>query len=241
MNTDNPQDNRPILGRVRPEEFIGRSIELRALTEKASLASDSRGTLIMSAPMAGVSELLRQTYDRLFHAQSTTPIYFRPPQSDATAISVAIEFLNTFLLQYVAFQRNQPALCRQSLTLNEVVQLAPVADLEWIEELVEDYERQRFGEDDRELVRLCLTAPRRIPTSSGRVFVMFDASQVPLLVTSGIALDAEIVRALTSNGHPFALAGLRRSLVGMVESAGASADTFDKLHLSPLGDDDARA
>lgn len=241
MNTDYPQEMRPILGRVRPDDFIGRSSELRALTETAGQASDSRGLLIMSAPMAGVSELLRQTYDQLFRAQTTAPIYFRPPPSDATAISVAIEFLNAFLLQYVAFQRNQPALCAQSLTLNEVVQLAPVADLEWIEELIEDYERQRFGEDDRELVRLCLTAPRRIPTSSGRAFVMFDATQVPLLVTSGIALDAEIVRALTSNGHPFALAGLRRSLIGMAECAGASLDTFEKLHLSQLADVDARA
>ncbi len=241
MSSESPHEMRTILGRVRPNEFIGRTAELRALAERASQASDARGMLIMSAPMAGVSELLRQAYDRLFHAQSSTvPIYFRPPHSEATPISVAIEFLNTFLLQYVAFQRNQPSLSSQSLTLDEVVQLAPAADLDWIEELVDDYDRQRFGEDDRELVRLCLTVPRRIPGASGRAFVMFDATHLPIFIRSGVGLEAEIVRALTSNGQSFALAGLRRSLVGTVESAGASADTFDKLHLTPLADDDAR-
>lgn len=232
---------RPILGRVRSDEFIGRTSELRTLIAKANQPVDSRGLLILSAPMAGVSELLRQAYDELFQVRgNTVPIYFQPPRNDATAISVAIEFLNTFLVQYVAFQRNQPSLCTQTLTLNEVVELALASDLDWIEELVDNYHRQRFAEDDRELVRLCLTAARRIPPGNGRAFVMFDAVHLTAFDDSEVALQTEIVRALISNSQPFALAGLRRSVVALVERAGGNTDSFAKLHLTRLSNENSR-
>ena len=186
--------------------------------------------------------MLRQAYDQLFNVRSSAvPIYFALPQTDTTAVSAAIEFLNTFLLQYVAFRRNEPSLCHLSLTLNELVQLAPTADLDWIEELINDYNQQRFAEDDRELVRLCLSAPRRIPASIGRAFVMFDAEQSDRYTRIQMChCKAEIVRALTFCGQPFALAGLRRQVLGTVERAGGNTDCFDQIHLERLTDEDAR-
>ena len=144
------------------------------------------------APLAGVSELLRQTFDSLFNSrEELVPIYFALPQTETTAVSAAIEFLNTFLLQHIAYRRDEPALCRASLTLNDLVKLAPAADLVWIEELVEAYNRQRFGEDDRELVRFCLTAPDRVPSKDVRPFVMFDAVQLANYSDSSIPLRSK--------------------------------------------------
>ncbi|HKO97047.1 MAG TPA: ATP-binding protein [Pyrinomonadaceae bacterium] len=241
MNENTPREVQPILGSVRPDEFIGRASELRAVIANSDVSTEVRGLLILAEPMAGVSELLRQAYDQLFRLQGkVVPIYFQPPREDATPITVAIEFLNTFLLQYVAFQRNQPLLCAQTLTLNEIVQLAPASELDWIGDLVDTYDRQRFAEDDRELVRLCLTAPRRVPAASGRAFVMFDAVHLPIFGDSEVALEAEIVRALTSSAQPFALAGLRRSVAMMVDRAGGNTDKLDKIHLTRLSDENSR-
>ena len=74
-------------------------------------------------------------------AAKSVPIYFALPQTETTVVSAAIEFLNTFLLQYIAYRRDEPDLCRASLTLNDLVKLAPASDLVWIEELVEAYNR----------------------------------------------------------------------------------------------------
>jgi serine/threonine-protein kinase RsbW len=241
MKRSKQEEMRRILGRVRRSDFVGRNDELAQLVSHATGDREGRGLLVLLHPLAGVSELLRQAYDELFTGHGdVVPIYFALPQTETTAVSAAIEFLNTFLLQYIAFQRNEPSLCQASLTLNDLVQLAPAADLEWVEELIENYNRQRFGEDDRELVRLCLTAPQRVPAGSGRPFVMFDAVQLAAYEDSSIPFATELVKALSFRDSPFALAGLRRELLAAVERAGGNADAQDKLHLDRLAENDAR-
>src|SRR6476659_10052025 len=182
MNHNRNNHGGQILGRVKRDEFIGRSAELERLVSHAerlngrASSGEARGLLILLAPLAGVSELLRQTFDTLFNRRAEVlPIYFALPQAETTAVSAAIEFLNTFLVQYIANRSDEPALCHASLTLNDLVKLAPSADVAWIEELIEVYNQQRFGEDDREFVRFCLTAPNRIPTQDFRPFVVLDA------------------------------------------------------------------
>ena len=203
MKQNSNEQTRQILGRVKRDEFVGRAAELERLVShamppgQASNSVEARGLLILLAPLAGVSELLRQAFDSLFNRrEDVVPIYFALPQTETTAVSAAIEFLNTFLLQYIAFRRDEPSLCQASLTLNDLVQLAPAADLDWIEELVEAYNRQRFGDDDRELVRFCLNAPRRVPANLARPFVMFDAVQLANYADSPVPFAVEIVRSL---------------------------------------------
>jgi serine/threonine-protein kinase RsbW len=232
---------RQILGRVTREEFVGRTAELEQLVSHATRSDSAHGLLILLAPVAGVSELLRQTYDELFRRQeNVVPIYYALPQSESTVVSAAIEFLNTFLLQYIAHRRGDPSLCHASLTLEDVVQLAPVADLPWIEELVEAYNRQRFGDDDRELVRLCLTVPQRVRGNDARPYVLFDAVQLASYADSNVPLATELVRALSFGNGPFALAGLRREILDAVERAGGNTDFLEVTRLERLEGKDAQ-
>src|SRR5688572_20463316 len=97
------EEMRQILGRVTREEFIGRAAELEQLLLRAERSDSARGLLILMSPLAGVSELLRQTYDELFRrGGNVVPIYYALPQIETTPVSAAIEFLNAFLLQYIA-------------------------------------------------------------------------------------------------------------------------------------------
>jgi len=241
--TNRHEETRQILGRVKRDEFVGRAAELQHLVSHATQsrpAEERSGLLILLAPLAGVSELLRQAYDDLFNRRVVAPIYFALPQTETTAVSAAIEFLNTFLLQYIAYRRDEPSLCRLSLTLNDLVQLAPAADLPWIEDLVEAYNIQRFDKDDRALVRFCLTAPNKVPARDGRPFIMFDAVQLANYAGSTVPLATEIVRALTFSSQPFALAGLRREVLDAVECAGGTSNSLEVMRLEALGEDDAR-
>lgn len=248
MSRNSHEETRQILSRVRRGEFVGRNTELERLVshpQRSSRSADpdvNRGLLILLAPLAGVSELLRQAYDELFNQHGDiVPIYFALPATETTAVSAAIEFLNTFLTQYVAFRRDEPSLCQTSLTLNDLVELAPAADLDWIEDLLENYNQQRFGEDDRELVRFCLTAPRRVPANNARPFVMFDAVQLVNYEDSDVPMATEIVRAFTFSDLPFALAGLRREVLSAVERVGGNSYALDVIRLEQLAEEDARA
>jgi serine/threonine-protein kinase RsbW len=248
--TTNPNHERQILGRVKRDEFVGRTSELQRVVahathvnglDRARAPEPGRGLLVLLAPLAGVSELLRQAYDELFNKREVVPIFFALPETETTAVSAAIEFLTTFLMQYIGFRRDEPSLCRLSLTLNELIKLAPSADLPWIEELVEAYKRQRFCQNDRELVRFCLNAPNRVPAGHGRPFIILDAVRLRKYADSPVPLATEIVRALTCSDLPFALAGLRREISDAVMHAGGRIESFETMRLDRLGEDDARS
>jgi hypothetical protein len=245
MSRNHNDPERQILGRVKRDEFIGRSAELERVVSHARRlgpAEPSPSLLVLAAPLAGVSELLRQSFDRLFNShEHVVPIYFSLPQTEITAVSASIEFLNAFLLQYVAFRRDEPSLCSASLTLNDLVKLAPASDLEWIEELLRTYNERRFADDDRELVRFCLTAPARISPKDFRPFVMLDATQLANYGDSPVPFASELVRALRSNGNSFVLAGLRREILDAVRRAGVSSGAPEVMHLENLNEADARS
>ncbi len=241
MSADRQQTSRRILGRVTPEQFVGRAVELGRLTAHPARKTGARGLLLLLAPSAGVSELLRQTYDAIFNQQGTTfPVYFSFTRNETTAVSAAIEFLNTFLQQYVAFSRDEPALSLASLTLTDLVQLAPANDYEWIQRLVDAYNQQRFSNDDKALVRFCLSVPQRVPARSGQPFVMLDGMQLAEDLNGAVLLGKEILRSFTSGTVPFVFAGLRRQILNAVLAARCDFEALDVLRLESLSVDEAR-
>ncbi|MGH9904997.1 MAG: hypothetical protein ACRD8U_05350, partial [Pyrinomonadaceae bacterium] len=242
MSSQGPEKRtRQILGRVTAEEFVGRANELDRLVSHPRDSAGGRGLLLLMAPAAGVSELLRQAYDQLFTRQEEiVPVYFCLTRGEGTAVSAAIEFLNTFVLQYVAYRRNEPTLCKASLTLNDLVQLAPPADLEWIERLVEAYNRERFSNDDRAFVRFCLSAPQRVRERNVRPFVIIDAAAVPTRFDGEAGLATEMLRIFSRSNLPYAMAGLRRQVLEAAHRAGVNFESTDILRLGRLNDDDAR-
>lgn len=232
---------RRILGRVAAEEFVGRADELQQIVSHPRTSGEERGLLLLMAPLAGVSELLRQSYDELFNQrEDIVPIYFALTRGETTAVSAAIEFLTTFLLQYVAFRRDEPSLCGASLTLSDLVQLAAPADLEWIERLVEAYNRERFSNDDRAFVRFCLSAPQRVPRRNGRPYMMVDGAQLADSLGGQGDLAAEMLRIFSRSNLPFAVAGLRRQVLDAAHRASCNFESIDILRLGRLGDEDAR-
>jgi serine/threonine-protein kinase RsbW len=241
MNTLTSSDNfRRILSRVPRQEFVGRATELERVAAQAKPEKSGRGLLLLMAPSAGVSELLRQTFDQFFNERSEViPFYFAFRRYGTTAVSAAIEFLNTFLQQYLAFRRNDPTLCNSALSLQDIVALAPVADLEWIDQLVQVFTRVRFSNDDKELVRFCLAAPQRLPTKHGRPFVMLDGSQLAENLNTGVAMGTEVLRVFGRADLSFVLAGLRRQIINAAHEAECDFESLDRLRLEQLDTDDA--
>jgi len=239
--TDAPSDNfRRVLGRVTREDFVGRVAELDRVVDQASADKRGRGLLLLMEPSAGVSELLRQAYDQLFNRRNEAiPIYFAFTRHETTAVSAAIEFLNSFLQQYVAYRRNEPALCHSALTLQELVELAPSSDLQWIEQVVQLYARVRFSNDTRELVRFCLSIPQRVPQGAGRPFVILDGAQLAEDLNGDLVLGPELLRVFTRSGFAFVLAGLRRQILNAAHEAQCNFERLDFLRLEQLSSEEA--
>ena len=231
---------RRVLGRVVQQDFVGRTAELDRIMAQAERANASRGLLVLMEPSAGVSELLRQAYDQIFNRRSdVVPIYFAITRNETTAVSAAIEFLNAFVQQYIAYRRDEPVVSEAPLTLQELVELAPAADLEWIQQLVESYNRLRFSNDDKALVRFCLGAPQRIPPVRGRAFVMLDGSQLAEYLNGAVILGTEILRVFTRGGFSFVLAGLRRQILEAAHDAECNFERLDILRLEQLDQTEA--
>ncbi|HSS19287.1 MAG TPA: ATP-binding protein [Pyrinomonadaceae bacterium] len=239
MSQNRHEQEQQILGRVKRDEFIGRAGELERLVSHAN-QKESSGLLVLAKPFAGLSELLRQTFDSVFPEETVVPIYFELPSGQTTVVSAAIEFLNTFLLQYVAHRRREPDLCHASLTLNDLQELAPTTDSEWISALVAAYNQHRFDDDDQALVRFCLNAVRRVP-GDVRPFVMFNATELGNYDDDQVPFVSEIVRALAATRSPYVLAGLRREVLDAVQSAHADLRSLVLMKLEALGVEDSRA
>ncbi|MFL6331963.1 MAG: hypothetical protein ACJ754_01310, partial [Pyrinomonadaceae bacterium] len=139
---------RRILARVAPEHFVGRGEQLRELAALGSARAEQKGLLLFAAPQSGVSELLRQSFDELFRQRGgPAPVYFAFTHADAATTAAARRFLQTFLTQVVAHRRDDPALVSATPALRTLLDLAAPQDYEWVERLIQDFERAQ-GEGD---------------------------------------------------------------------------------------------
>lgn len=151
-----------ILSTISAENFIGRTAELDFILRHAKEETDVRGLLVLSAPALGASELLRQIYDQLFYEQSgKIPFYFRLKKSDKTAENAALRFLQNFLLQTVAFRRNDKKILDASPEICEISQLAQPSDGYWIDRLIETCQSDSKLNNKTAFIKNCLSAPLR--------------------------------------------------------------------------------
>ena len=136
------QKPRRILARAATENFVGRGRHLRELASLASPKAGPQSLVLLSAPQAGASELLRQAFDELFRQRGgPTPVYFAFTRTDHAATAAARRFLQTFLTQAVAHRGDDHALVAASPTLRSLLDLVAPQDFEWVESLVQTFER----------------------------------------------------------------------------------------------------
>ncbi len=219
-----------ILATVEKEDFIGRNTELDTLIRCAADHNYTHGILLSSAPALGISELLRQTYDRLFLGQQNTiPFYFQLKKSDKTAKQAALRFLQTFLLQSVAFRRQNADILRISPDTCELSELALASDLTWIKPLIENCGEESRVNDERTFIVNCLSAPLRAFADSVRSFVMIDDLHEADRLDGGVLLTEILEDIFTGSEIPFAIAGKRRFLFNRIRLANA-----EKIELKPL-------
>jgi len=229
-----------ILANISRDDFVGRDAELRRLVDYARQNDPERALLVQGAPNAGTSEFLRQAYDELFLGRShSVPVHFAFGDH-ASATEAGADFFQSFLRQYIAYRRVDPTLSTVPLTLHDLAELALPTDYESITDLIEAFERERLAGNELSFFRFCLNAPRKLVSDTRRsFFALIDCVGLAAPEKQKPDIGHEVVRAFLRRNEQVAIAGLRRHLQNLVNSAGAPPDNCDVIHLDRLSDEDA--
>lgn len=230
--------SRPILGRVNADEFIGRDVELRKLVQRAEPGADVGRLVVQATPGAGAGELLRQAYDRLFMRRGQpVPIHFAFLRDEPEAKATARRFFQNFLQQYVAYRRVDPSLCDAPLTFHDLLELAPASDFESVSNLLEAFNREENSE--REFVNFCFSLPHRLAAEGKRTYPLIDCMALRPF-REDMIVGEELVTAMSQVAAPFALAGLRRQIVGLAHAGESAGTPTDLIQIERVSDEDAR-
>ena len=194
-------------------DFVGRKAELDRLLRHAGGQGGTNGVVLLTAPSAGSSELMRQAYDRIFAAASDViPFYFEIKASDGTPRNLALRFVREFLLQTVAFRRRDLSILGASPEISEIAELAVPADGYWVDRLIETFHGESKLDDDRSFVRNCLSAPLRAGGHGANAFVMIDGLHLAARMPGGETFAGDLKDIFSRASTPFAFSGLRRYL-----------------------------
>ena len=230
-----------ILSQLTAEEFIGRKDELDLLLHHAAEKNDSKAMLLLSAPAIGLTELLRQTYDRLFLEQDEIiPVYFSFSRNDISAEQAAKRFLQSFLLQVVAFRRKDKKLLDASPDICEISELSMPADGYWIDRLVTACESNSRLKDERSFVKQALSAAQRAKSHGANVFVMFDNFHYVENAKGNVNLLDELLEVYERSIVPFVFGGRRRYLLKAVQGSRSKLSRFEVLKLEGLAETQAK-
>jgi len=221
-----------ILANVSRDDFVGRDAELQDIVRQASRLVDRSGLVVLAAPGMGAAELLRQAYDPV-------PIHFAFKQGDESPLDAARRFFQNLLQQYIAYRRVDPSLCDARMTFHDLLELALPGDYELVSELIEGFERERTGTDQRDFIRFCLNAPHRLTTAGRKLYHLIDCMQLVNPSKETALFGREITTAVTRSNGPFALAGLRRQVVDLLHGTEDAHDASEIVHLERLSDEDA--
>ncbi|HUR98038.1 MAG TPA: ATP-binding protein [Pyrinomonadaceae bacterium] len=209
----------------KARDFVGRSGEVDRLAAHAVSEDGADGILVLAAPGAGASELLRQTYDRLFHEQrEIIPFYFAVRRNLTGSREMAEDFLHEFIRQLVAFRRHDPAIVRSAAGLDELAELSLSVSGIWIDRLIAT---ARDSADGRAFLRTCLSAPIRAAANGDRAFLMIDDAHHLDNVDDGARVFDELKDVFENAGVKFAVSGYRRFLHRRMDCGSLELNNLD--------------
>lgn len=199
-----------ILSRISSDDLVGREAEIAEIVRHCT---GGGSLLIRSTPGAGTTEVLYQTYDRIFRSSTgAIPIYFSFDQPDHSINEVAARFFRDLILQINAFRRQDPRLLHSALTMREIVQRTTAKDANTVNGLIKYFGRRQKNESDEDLSRKVFNAPIRAVAAGIPLIVIFDAVHTLARFDEGERLLVSLRNAFSESPVPHIFAGHRRSL-----------------------------
>lgn len=209
--------------------LIGRDAELERLYLRAVSSAGSRPLSLVGRAGIGISELLRNVYDRLFFEQRfVVPFYFSLRESDGDAYSAAARFKYQFLLQTVAFRKSDPQIIDSSPDICELAKTAPLSDSGWVDRLCDVCKNDGPLNDERSFIRTALSAPLRAAAEGKfRVCIIVDDLHEAATIRNGDWFVDDLVAIAERSNTP--------SIFGHRKIFKIRTNNFETLEVLPLG------
>ena len=233
-------NSRKILSHIADDEFVEREVEL------ARICSLARGSvsiaLLLGRPRAGKTELLRQSFDRLFsEGGETMPFFYILRRYCLNTEKFAGDYFSQFLAQFIAFRRNDPRLIQVAdEPLAVISRAAAPEDYLWVRSMVDSFLRASQSGDAPSLVRFALSVPAVVAARSGlKPLVMIDNWH--LIAQS--ELQAEFTRAMESIGTreqhdaKYLVTGLRRLVTELMPPNQEIFGRTELVNLKPISNE----
>lgn len=235
--TTQTQATSRVLSRLTRHEFVGRDADLRRV---CGLAQASSNALLLGAPKAGKSELLRQCFDHLFNERGqVVPFYYGLRNSSADPEAFARDYFSQALAQFLAFRSGDPKLISGNMPLAVIARASLPDDHAWVSALVDSFIQATNSGDESLLMRSALSTPGIVCSYAKlKPLVMIDDWHM----LSGGKLNAGFLRALSSRGRDesatYVLTGRRRMMIESIPPVGDIFDEIAMIHLDQVSEDD---
>ncbi|PYS90731.1 MAG: hypothetical protein DMF62_04110 [Acidobacteria bacterium] len=221
---------KPLLARKHPDKFVGRDAELDRLYLRAVSDMGSGSIHLSGRAGTGTSELLRQLYDRLFFEQRfVVPFYYSLNSRDATAYTATANYLYQFVLQAIAFRRQEPGLIASAPDICELETLSPINDVDWISRLCKACKNEGPLNDERSFIRSSLSAPFRASFAGGfRAFVIVDDLHQSVNLENGRVFVDEMVNIAGRSGTQIVLGSRSRYSMKSIAEQRIDVERLDR-------------
>jgi serine/threonine-protein kinase RsbW len=227
-----------VLSRLSRDEFVGRGPEVRRVCG-LERGDSSSNALLLGAPRAGKTEILRQSFDYLFNERGRViPYYFALRRSSVDLEKFARDYFSQCLAQFLAFRSNNSRLIFGNEPLTLIARGASPEDHPWVTSLIDSFIRALESGDESLLVRCALSTPAAAAAYANlNPLVMID----DLHLLAGTDLQPEFLRALASHVSDegvYVLSGMQRMMIELIPSDGELFDKLEMIHVGPVSEDD---
>ena len=223
-----------LISTISSSEFIGRTKEIEKILLHSKKTTNPGGLLVLSSPGMGLSEILKQVYDRLFYDLEIIPVYFSFKSTDMTIKKAALRFLQTFLHQTVSFRRQDKAILDSSPDNFEVADLAFSIDSLWVNSLLKSCKNDNYPNNEDAFIKNCLSAPLRATAHNAMPFVMIDDLHEAENLEGETNLLEDLKAIYDRADFPFVLAGRRRFLYNFSKTGDTKLNESEILEIKPL-------
>ncbi len=167
-----------ILDKSVTKNFFGRENLLEILYRTVSSAKNGgAGSILLSGKRGvGKTKLLANLYNLIFERQEgVRPFFYTVRKSFASAEDFADDYLVSFILQGLAFQRKDSALLSGVYSLEDLREGAKEFGAQWVVDIINDYMKVREEGGELKIFLNAVSAPYRSYQITGvPVLVMID-------------------------------------------------------------------
>ncbi len=234
---------------VPPKEFFNREDELNFLRLLAGhkQAGSPANILLEGQRGMGKTELLKQTYREIFWGDgNVVPFYYAFRRATLHAGHFARDYFMRFVRQYLAFVKKNPSFAdNMCMPLSRLVPVIASSGMEWLIDLIDDFQGLLNDGSLREQMLGAITAPVAAARESGTaVLIMLDDFPLAARIYEDHEGDSPGLISLFEGSIktplcPHILTGSPDGVLERIFSDNALRGRAERLFLGPLPEDAA--